>query len=186
MRVLTTAYAAELEKAVGDWSYRNFGNQPAWKPLLGIVEEVGELATAPTRDEVLDACGDVVIYMADFCSREPFVSLVQVAEIELTGDEAQATDEEDLAWIVGKICHHYLKLQQGIRKNENHVEEIHRHLALLLGCLVGILSVNLILPEGGVIDSVVAGVWTSVSKRDWKKNANDGVAGTQSGTFQEA
>jgi len=64
------------------WSEWNFGNHPAWHPLLGIQEEVGELAHAflkrtqgirKNQDHdaaIRDAVGDIVIYLMDFCSCE--------------------------------------------------------------------------------------------------------------------
>ena len=64
------------------WSERNFGNHPAWHPLLGIQEEAGELAHAflkrtqgirKNQDHdaaIRDAVGDIVIYLMDFCSCE--------------------------------------------------------------------------------------------------------------------
>jgi len=71
----------ELQAEVSAWSERNFGAQPAWKPLLGVGEEVGELNHAYLKqsqgirmDEdhianMQDAVGDIVIYLADFCHR---------------------------------------------------------------------------------------------------------------------
>lgn len=64
------------------WSEWNFGKHPAWHPLLGIQEEVGELAHAflkrtqgirKNQDHdaaIRDAVGDIVIYLMDFCSCE--------------------------------------------------------------------------------------------------------------------
>lgn len=71
-----------LQDEVGEWSRENFGDQPSYRPLLGAVEEVGELAHAHLKREQgirtnedhrrkqLDAIGDIVIYLADYCSRE--------------------------------------------------------------------------------------------------------------------
>lgn len=65
------------------WTEKNFGERPAWHPLLGLVEEIGELAHAYLKREqgirgtraehneaIRDAIGDIVIYLCDFCSRE--------------------------------------------------------------------------------------------------------------------
>ena len=79
---------AILEKEVADWSRKNFGDQPAWKPLLGVAEEVGELNHAFLKQsqnirrnedhaaKERDAVGDIVIYLADYCGRRGF-SLAQ-------------------------------------------------------------------------------------------------------------
>ena len=72
----------EIQQQQADWSFRNFGNQPSTQPLLGIVEEVGELSHAVlkraqgirTNEDhqaaIDDAVGDIVIYLMDFCSKE--------------------------------------------------------------------------------------------------------------------
>lgn len=64
------------------WSYRNFGRGKAYRSLLGLVEEVGELAHAHLKGEqrirgsknenflkAVDAVGDVIIYLTDYCNR---------------------------------------------------------------------------------------------------------------------
>lgn len=84
----------DIQKQVGEWSRQNFGDQISKQtlaelgsiaPLLGIVEEVGELTHAVLKrhqgirgfddDKVYeeardDAIGDILIYLCDFCSRE--------------------------------------------------------------------------------------------------------------------
>jgi NTP pyrophosphatase (non-canonical NTP hydrolase) len=82
----------EVQERVAQWSSRNFpreaphgGPRSAIAPeydvqaLLGLVEEVGELAHAILKrsqgirgvhdEAVADAIGDIVIYLADLCSR---------------------------------------------------------------------------------------------------------------------
>ena len=72
----------EIQNGVFEWSRRNFGDQPSHRPLLGLVEEVGELCHAHLKreqgirtneDHVLqqiDAIGDIMIYLLDYCGRE--------------------------------------------------------------------------------------------------------------------
>lgn len=72
----------DLQNDVGDWSHKNFGNQPSYRPLLGVAEEVGELCHSHLKTEQgirtaenhqakkCDAVGDIVIYLADYCYRE--------------------------------------------------------------------------------------------------------------------
>jgi NTP pyrophosphatase (non-canonical NTP hydrolase) len=73
-----------LQDEVNEWSLRNFGpKNPATthRTLLGVMEEVGELAHARLKEEqgirgtpeehqaaATDAIGDIVIYLADFCN----------------------------------------------------------------------------------------------------------------------
>ena len=72
----------QLQDEQRPWVKHNFGDRPAWQPLLGIVEEVGELCHAhlkhaqgirTTEDHQaakVDAVGDIVVYLADYCTAE--------------------------------------------------------------------------------------------------------------------
>ena len=72
----------DLQEEVANWSQANFDNQVPYHALLGIAEEVGELSHAHlkmeqgirgTSDEHMaekvDAVGDILIYLADYCQR---------------------------------------------------------------------------------------------------------------------
>jgi len=75
-----------LQRQVAAWSERNFPDQPAENPLLGVGEEYGELTHAVLKDKQgirldesdvsteaeMDAVGDMVIFLADFCSRRGY------------------------------------------------------------------------------------------------------------------
>ena len=70
----------ELQKEQTIWVRRNFPGRKNYHPLLGVVEELGELAHAHLKTEqsirmgedhrakTEDAVGDLVIYLADYCS----------------------------------------------------------------------------------------------------------------------
>jgi NTP pyrophosphatase (non-canonical NTP hydrolase) len=72
----------KMQDEVGKWAERNFGGGPSTHPLLGIVEEVGELSHAHLKEEqgirgtkeeheeeARDALGDIMIYMLDYAYR---------------------------------------------------------------------------------------------------------------------
>ena len=72
----------QLQKEQKEWSARNFPNNEPWMPLLGVQEEVGELSHSFLKraqgirgtDEqhyidMVDAVGDIMVYLSDFCSR---------------------------------------------------------------------------------------------------------------------
>jgi len=74
---------ATLQAEQREWVRRNFGERPSWHPLLGAIEELGELSHAHLKNEQgirgtpeehlaskIDAVADVVIYLADYCSAE--------------------------------------------------------------------------------------------------------------------
>jgi NTP pyrophosphatase (non-canonical NTP hydrolase) len=70
-----------LQKEVTEWANRNFPNTPPYRPLLGLVEEVGELSHAHLKMEQgirgtaqehkiakEDAIGDILVYLCHYCS----------------------------------------------------------------------------------------------------------------------
>jgi NTP pyrophosphatase (non-canonical NTP hydrolase) len=73
----------EIQEEVRDWANHNFGHREDWHPLMGAVEEIGELAHAflkraqgirHSRAEcdamIRDALGDIMIYLFDFCDMQ--------------------------------------------------------------------------------------------------------------------
>ena len=81
----------KLQEEQKQWVKHNFGERPSWMPLLGAVEELGELAHAHLKESqgirlsedhtenAKDAVADIVIYLADYCSSRgfDFESIVQ-------------------------------------------------------------------------------------------------------------
>lgn len=72
----------DLQAEVRHWSDYNFPTAQSYYPLLGVQEELGELSHAflkmqqgirgtpeEHRDAMMDAVGDIVIFLADFCGR---------------------------------------------------------------------------------------------------------------------
>jgi NTP pyrophosphatase (non-canonical NTP hydrolase) len=83
---------AQLQAEMAPWVEHNFGKRPSWHPLLGIMEELGELTHAHLKCEQgirgtpeehfsakIDAVADVVIFLADYCSAEG-IDLQQAVE----------------------------------------------------------------------------------------------------------
>src|SRR5688500_11006076 len=94
----------QLQIEVGEWSRRNFPNNKLHHPLLGLVEEFGELRAADTDTLIIDAIGDASIYLGDSCSRNGAT---------LARGEDDTIEVSEVA--VGKLCHAHLKGEQGIR-----------------------------------------------------------------------
>jgi NTP pyrophosphatase (non-canonical NTP hydrolase) len=76
---------AVLQREVNIWARRNFPKAEPVDPLIGLVEELGELAHAhlkrkqgirsgPERYKIAaaDAIGDIIIYLADYCATNSF------------------------------------------------------------------------------------------------------------------
>ena len=72
-----------LQNEQYEWSKKKFGPQDSVLPLLGVVEEIGELCHAVLKRrqgihtgeylvEEQDAIGDIVIFLMDYCNRRGF------------------------------------------------------------------------------------------------------------------
>lgn len=94
----------EIQAEHAAWSKKNFPNAEPWMPILGVIEEVGELAHAYLKraqgirgtqeqhtENMQDAVGDVVIFLMDFCTRHGF-DLEEI--IETTWEEVKQRDWE--------------------------------------------------------------------------------------------
>jgi NTP pyrophosphatase (non-canonical NTP hydrolase) len=72
-----------LQREHDEWIGRNFPGELEYQPLLGMVEEIGELSRAHLKGEQgirrgvdqiqvqmdkVDAVGDIVVYLAGYCS----------------------------------------------------------------------------------------------------------------------
>lgn len=68
-----------LQIDANSWARQNFPDNEQWMPLVGAMEELGELAHAFLKTkqgirgytsvaEQEDAIGDIVIYLTDFCN----------------------------------------------------------------------------------------------------------------------
>ena len=70
----------EIQEAQKKWAEHNFPKAETWQPLLGVVEEVGELAHAHLKQSqgirvnedhvanAMDAVGDTVLFMMHYCT----------------------------------------------------------------------------------------------------------------------
>ena len=121
---------SKLQQEVGEWADGQFPQQPVQNPLLGSVEESGELAeeflsSGFDRTEVMDAIGDMVIYLCDFAYQ--FDVDLGDAQQHLDSVELQtqcSTNTEltlELSVANGKLINSFLKQDQGIKQNEEGV-----------------------------------------------------------------
>ena len=68
-----------LQEETAAWAAKNFPDAKPYQPLLGALEELGELAHShlkmeqgirmdePHLDNKIDAVGDIIIYLAHYC-----------------------------------------------------------------------------------------------------------------------
>lgn len=75
----------KLQREQIPWVKHNFAGRPSYYPLLGAMEELGELAHAHLkeaqkirgsakehREKAKDAVADIIIFLADYCSARRF------------------------------------------------------------------------------------------------------------------
>lgn len=74
---------AELQNELKPWQEHNFPGRAGWEPVMGVAEEAGELSHAFLKrhqkirgekhdEEMQDAIGDIIVYLADVCNAEGF------------------------------------------------------------------------------------------------------------------
>jgi len=149
------------------WQKRNFPDQQAWQPLLGIVEELGELDDAISADDfkgVLDSIADVMIYIVNYSNLRGW-------NVQHMWDLRASIDDQDPLGMIGKLCHHHLKWSQGIRgPAAKHESESQRVLRGVLAYLEHVLQGAQDEADSATVPSITLDVWVNeVSKRDWRK-----------------
>ena len=90
---MNTSTFKRLQAEIAIWEAHNFGDRPAWQPLLGLQEELGELSHAflkraqgirgtPEKHtaDIKDACADLIIFLCDFANAEGIDLETVVAE----------------------------------------------------------------------------------------------------------
>jgi len=191
-----------LQREVGPWSVANFGDQespffllkmepfpPDWKvnhpmpptmvcmgslaPLMGIVEELGELAETKVTADLEDALGDVFVYLCDYCHREGFtLPIGRHLKFQLEPPNLDAF--AGMIAYIGKLYHGCLKRHQGIRGFDNdETWEAHRNYCVAMLLVYMQKFADETLNERLLV--IANKTWTNVvQKRDWKKSPTDG------------
>ncbi len=161
----------QIQVEVGQWSLANFGNQQSKfndailneiSPLLGLMEEAGEYSMAKTKEESLDALGDMMIYLCDFACRDGAYLIIPDHTIHVIGYPQLITS-------IGMLCHVVLKRHQGIRGYDNPLKYINDRDIALIEIM---WKINLLCTKAHSTDTldVLNNTWKSVNKRDWKCN----------------
>lgn len=162
-----------LQAEAAAWTLRNFPDQPAYHPLLGMVEELGELleaVEAANFGAVHDAFADILIFAANLCTHcdlsvatiwenrlDALPPTHAVAPVSLAPSPAIPA----LTIAMGKVAHHRLKYEQGIRGNaQDHLNGLANALAHLF------VAVDALLPN---VVPVAFKVWREeVQPRNWR------------------
>ena len=190
---------------VGKWSKTNFKMQKSkWfddiyldsvAPVLGIVEELGELADAISRRNAIpryDAIGDTMIYMADFYHRAGYrqnavclfpqqIDWGRIPGYATTVTEAQIEAKRifdvpvrplEISILTGMLAHCILKSHQGIRgydKMERRISSINRCMTDIIILLCQATGLDGEKALAFVMDTSWK-TWDEVKQRNWNKN----------------
>lgn len=180
----------QLQTEIKEWSFRNFkdnsskamkcdySDHPAelkmLAPLLGLVEEFGEFDEAVQKNgatdrksDVLDAIGDMCIYLLDFCWRDGMT----MTPIPI----GQSLKQAGLAVLIGKLAHVVLKRHQGIRGYDDYTKYDNDRRERVFAIL---FRLNNIVAQwyGMTLLNVIENTWSKVKQRDWEKNKKNAQA----------
>jgi len=177
-----------LQEDVYNWSLKNFGDQRDFYPFMGLGEEAGELADAlespiePTdvennfepSEEELDAVGDMLVYLADFCARRG------LDYQEAYDSYCNVSPTHDNFWrefisARGEIERSILKQEQGIDDSEKYADGNRVGLEAEQKALARLLrSINDFANKRGyTLEECIRVAWYhEVSDREWDSNFN--------------
>ncbi len=159
----------KLQNEVGEWSRENFGEQPDVNPFMGVAEEFGELVesvdlNSEPIDEEIDSMGDILVYLADFCS----IRGIDYQKAYDRSKEYNSIKEDHFEQFIihyGKLTRSVLKQRQGIRLDEDRVGE-----EAELEALSNIILVldSFAEKRGYTIEMCINRAWDNeVSDREW-------------------
>ncbi len=150
----------QIQEELIIWQQHNFPGRDTWMPLMGLGEELGELADAINEEEAEDAIGDCCIYLADFCNGMG-LSLTHILTLDT---EKVGLNLITAQIIYGKMCHSFLKLKQRIRMHEGHQQQLVIEIKKLLAFLDNYCH--------GTLEVISWETWLKVRQRDWQKDNN--------------
>lgn len=140
--------------------------------LLGMIEELGELAEAVggTREvpAIVDAAADFMIYAASYCNHKQWMMQELWDLRDNTMGFSILPRMADFVRTVGRVSHHHLKSEQKIRgKQEHHDAEGKKWLSYLFWNVEACLCREITDPD---LPRIACDVWrTEVKPRSWEQ-----------------
>jgi hypothetical protein len=155
----------QLQQEHAPWVLRNFHPQTpdnSWAPFVGMIEEIGELEAAQNQHLKIDAIGDIMIYMSDYCS------CLGLDLEALVFKYTYFFSWREMILLLGSLSHSQLKLMQKIRGSEEaHKNSIIQGLAAIIAHLRIIIEYDI---SDMTLEEICEHTWNVVKKRDWKAN----------------
>ncbi len=166
---MTKTLFESIQEEQTAWSVRNFGMQPAHRPALGTIEELCELYEAwDARDnsKIVDALGDVGIYLLDYCGKRGW-SFQKLWE-ERRPPNMAGHGAWGIITLIRLLAHHQLKGEQGIRGGtEFHAACSQSAVSSTLWAMDRVCQTLQL-----SFEKILADVWAVVGQRDWVQNPN--------------
>jgi len=156
----------KCQEEMKPWQAHNFPDRPQWLPLTGAWEEYGELVEHNYQGdipEILDALGDITIYLCDFANGQN-LDLADLANAH-SHDSFEQSPMDGIAINLGRASHAFIKTFQNIRMHEGHAEK----LKIALGNVIVLLDMECT-NWNTTLDFVLSHTWAKVKQRDWQKN----------------
>lgn len=176
-----TKFSWELLQQEGRlWTEKNFPGQQAHHPVLGLIEEIGELVQADAlynADDTRDALGDIMVYAANVCNyaldadlREIMANAQKEVNLLCRIMTPEYHSERRTLKLIGLLSHSVLKMQQNIRgSKETHQ---HRGAEILTEIMEGVLI--FCVQRNWSLLAITENIWEKVKQRDWSKDRNTG------------
>lgn len=169
------------------WVTKNFPNQPTERPLLGAIEELGELCHAELKllqgirgdsekhiTAAKDAVGDVIIYLFHYCTLKGFNLSQCMMDYRFLQsmylDKNTAQTLLNVNKYLGKLSKTELKLLLTAKNNkEKLIEKVKNSLGELMNNLFAYCDLR-----GFKLEECLQTAFDEVMKRDWTKNKENG------------
>jgi len=152
---------SQIQKEMIPWQQHNFPGRSSWMPLMGLGEELGELARAFNEEECIDALGDCCIYLADYCNGMGYDLDVIIYDLE---PSMRIFDYQKAMSEYGILCHSHLKQSQRIRMHEDHKGNGKQAIRNLISFFCTFSKIKL--------EDIAWETWEKVRQRDWQKDHN--------------
>jgi NTP pyrophosphatase (non-canonical NTP hydrolase) len=168
-----TLTPGQLQEEQRPWVEWNFGPGQPHQPLLGMIEELGELGRAIDREDtedIRDSLADFVVFCADYCTKRGWDYESIFPKVAAVPADKPIDWLGDIFIAMGAVAHHQLKTEQGIRGSaEQHAEKAQQDLLCVLTDLESIAK-----HFGWTLMEITEPVWAKVKLRDFKKNSVTG------------
>jgi NTP pyrophosphatase (non-canonical NTP hydrolase) len=176
----------QLKIEVGEWASRNFEEH---NPLLGIIEEVGELAHCFLKrsqkirgfdnpkifeEHTKDAIGDIGIYAAHFAYIYNLrFNLDEIQDLHIRNYMVERKSKTNLNHAILSLIFNITQIDPDkgfIPIGDQPYHDIQASFGFVLWNVI-----NIAFSEGFDTVSIVVDTWESVRQRDWKANQHTGT-----------